>query len=206
VQSWPGAELVSARSIERTLARQRSALALLTAAALAGVVVLPRHSGLPLAYVAAVGAIGVLTLWVVQLHEHDRGDRSADALIEVGFRADRRVDEVSRAVADRVRRLESDRRRRRLAEALRVHLELDRTPRSPGALRCGVSVRRGFADHRGMVDDIATAFEQRACDPRAIIQVERLLTMPPPPVLGETERVELGRRLQGIIQLIEAGP
>ena len=178
----------------------------MTAAALAGALVLPRHPGLLLGYVAAVGVIGVLTLSVVQLHEHDRGDRSADALIEVGFRADRRVDEVSRAVADRVRRLESDRRRRRLAEALRVHLELDCTPRSPGALRCGVSVRRGFADHRGLVEDIAAAFEQRACDPRAVIQVERLLTTPPPPVVGETERVELGRRLQGIIQLIEGDP
>jgi hypothetical protein len=206
VQTWPGAELLSARSIERTLRRQRVALALLVATALAGLVLLPAPPERLLGYVAAGAAIGLVALSVGRVYERDRGDRSADALIESGFRYERRGDGVSQAVADRVRWLESDRKRRSLAEALRTHLELDRARRSPGALRCAaVPVGRGFGDHRDVVERIADSFEQGACDPRAIIEVERLLTMPPAVPAGDEERVELGRRLRGIARLIEAG-
>jgi hypothetical protein len=198
---------VSARSLERTLERQREALALLAGAACAGFVVLPPAPERLLACVAAAAAVGVVAISVARAYERDRGDRSADALIEEGFRYDRRSDAVSRAVAERVARLESDRKRCSLAEALRAHVELDNAPRSPAALRCAtLPVLRGLGDHPDVVERIATSFERGACDPRAIIQVERLLTTPPAVPPGDDDRAELGRRLRGIMRILEAEP
>ncbi len=198
---------MSARSIERTLQRQREALALLSGTACAGLLLLPPAPERLLGCVAAAAAVGVVVASVARVYERDRGDRSADALIEEGFRYERRSDAVSRAVAERVVRLESDRKRRSLAEALRAHVELDRVPRSPAALRCAtVPPLRGLGDHSDVVERIATSFERGACDPRAIIQVERLLTMPPAVPLDDDDRGELGRRLRGIMRLLEAGP
>ena len=199
---------MSARSIERTLQRQREALALLAGIACTGVVVLPPAAPERLlGCVAAAAAVGAVVISVARAYERDRGDRSADALIEEGFRYERRSDAVSRAVAERVARLESDRKRRSLADALRAHVELDQAPRSPAALRYATApVLRGLGDHPDVVERIATTFERGACDPRAIIQVERLLTMPPPVPPGDEDRAELGRRLLGIMRLLEAGP
>jgi hypothetical protein len=198
---------VSARSIERTLERQREALALLAATACAGLLVLRPGPERLLGCVAAAAAMGVVVISVARAYERDRGDRSADALIEEGFRYERRSDAVSQAVAERVARLESDRKRRSLAEALRAQVELDQTRRSPAALRCAtVPVLRGLGDHPDVVERIATQFERGACDPRAIIQVERLLTMPPAVAPEDDDRAELGRRLRGIMRLLEAGP
>src|SRR5436190_627192 len=104
--------------------------------------------------------------------------------------------------AERVTRLESDRKRRSLAEALRSHVELDRTPRGPAAARCATApVLRGLSDHSDVVERIASEFERGACDPRAIIRVERLLTMPPAIPPGDDERAELGRTLRGIARM-----
>jgi hypothetical protein len=199
---------VSARSIERTLQRQRETLALLAGIACTGLIVLPPAApDRLLACVAAAAAVGVVVVSVARAYERDRGDRSADALIEEGFRYDRRSDAVSRAVAERVARLESEQKRRSLADALRAHVELDQAPRSPAALRYATApVLRGLGDHPDVVERIATTFERGACDPRAIIQVERLLTMPPPVPPGDEDRAELGRRLLGIMRLLEAGP
>ena len=198
---------MSARSTERILQRQREVLALLAGTACAGLVLLPPAPEQLLACVAAAAAVGVIVISVARAYERDRGDRSADALIEEGFRYERRSDAVSRAVAERVMRLESDRKRRSLAEALRAHVELDQTPRSPAALRhATVPPLRGLGDHSDVVERIATSFERGACDPRAIIQVERLLTMPPAEPQGDDDRGELGRRLRGIVRLLEAGP
>ena len=98
--------------------------------------------------------------------------------------------------------------RRSLADALRAHVELDRTPRSPATVRCATApVVRGLGEHYDVVERIAASFERGACDPRAIIQVERLLTMPPAATLpGEGDPAELGRRLHRIARLLEAGP
>src|SRR5689334_15415936 len=115
VHTWPGAELVSARSIERTLQRQRNALAALATTAVAGLAAAPHDAERPLAALAALAAAGLVVISVAQVYERDRGDCSADELIESGFRYDRRSDAVSRAVAERVTRLESDRKRRSLA-------------------------------------------------------------------------------------------
>jgi hypothetical protein len=198
---------VSARSIERTLQRQREALAVVTGTACAGLLLLPPGPERLLACVAAAAAVGVVVVSVARAYERDRGDRSADTLIEEGFRYERRSDAVSRAVAERVTRLESDRKRHTLAEALRAHVELDRIPRSPAALRYeAVPPLRGLGDHADVVERIARSIERGTCDPRAIIQVERLLTMPPPVPPGEDDRAELGRRLRDIMRLLEAGP
>jgi len=205
---WPGADLVSARSIERTLQRQREALVVLAGTAAAAPLVLPPGSDRLLGYVAAGAAVGIVAVSVAWIYERDRGDRSADVLIEEGFRYERRSDEVSRAVAERVARLESARKRRSLAEALRAHVELDRTPRSPATVRCATApVLRGLGEHCDVVERIAASFERGACDPRAIIQVERLLTTQPAATLpGEDDPAELGHRLHRIARLLEAGP
>jgi hypothetical protein len=68
-------------------------------------------------------------------------------------------------------------------------------------------VLRGLGEHCDVVERIAASFERGACDPRAIIQVERLLTVPPAATLpGEDDPAELGHRLHGIARLLEAGP
>jgi hypothetical protein len=206
VDTWPGAELVSARSIERTLKRQRDALAALAATAVACLAAGPSGSERPLAAVAAVAAAALVVISVGRVYERDRGDRSADVLIESGFPYERRSDAVSRAVAERVGRLESDRKRRSLAEALRAHVELDRAPRRPATARCVTApVLRGLGDHSEVVERIASEFERGACDPRAIIRVERLLTMPPTVPPGDDERAELGRTLRGIAHMLGPG-
>jgi hypothetical protein len=113
---------------------------------------------------------------------------------------------VSRAVAERVARLESDRKRRSLADALRAHVELDRSP-APPVPRCpAVPMLRGLGEHSEVVEQIATEFERGTCDPRAIIQVERLLTLPPVIPPNDDDRAELARRLRGIVRLLETGP
>jgi hypothetical protein len=205
VHTWPGAELVSARSIERTLQRQREALAALAGTAAAGLVLLPGGPERLLVSVAACAAVGIVVVSVARVYERDRGDRSADKLIEDGFRFERRSDAVSRAVAERVDRLESDGKRRSLAEALRAHVELDRAPQTPALRYTTATIIRGLGEHSDVVERIATEFERGACDPRAIIEVERLLTMPPAVPPDAEERAELGRRLRRIARLLEAG-
>ena len=204
MHTWPGAELLSARSIERTLRRQRNTLAAVAAAA--GLAVAPAGPSRMLGTVCAIAVIGMLVVSVAGVYERDRGDRSADALIEGGFRFERRDDAVSRAVAERVARLESDRKRRSLADALRAHVELDRSP-PPPVPRCPAApVLRGLGEHSEVVERIATEFERGTCDPRAIIQVERLLTLPPAMPPDDDDRAELAHRLHRIARLLETGP
>jgi hypothetical protein len=124
VSTWPGADLVSARSIERILRRQRTALTVLAATAGAGLVLAGTNRMLVIVAIAA--AAGMVLISATGVYERDRGNLSADALIESGFRYEGREDAVSRAVADRVAALESDRTRRGLAGALRAHMELGR--------------------------------------------------------------------------------
>jgi hypothetical protein len=205
VHTWPGAELLSARSIERTLRRQRDALVALAVVAAAGLAVAPSGHGRMLAAVSVVAAIGALVVSVATVFERDRGDRAADALIEEGFRHERRSDPLSLTIAERIDQLESDRKRRSLADALRAHVELDRSP-GPPAPRCPATpVLRGLRDHSEVVERIASEFERGACDPRAIIQVERLLTTPPPMPPSDDDRADLGRRLRRIARLLEIG-
>jgi hypothetical protein len=206
VSTWPGADLVSARSIERTLRSQRDALGALAAVAAAGLALAPSGAQRMLTAVAAAAAIGAVVVSATRVYERDRGDRSADALIEDGFRYEHRADAVSRAIADRVARLESDRKRRSLAGALRAHVELDRdAPRRMAAGCPAAPLLRGLGDHSDVVERIASEFERGTCDPRAIIRVERLLTMPSATPPGDDERAEIGRQLRGIAHLLGTG-
>lgn len=206
MHTWPGAELLSARSIELTLRRQRNTLAAVAAAAAAGFAVAPAGPSHMIGAVCALAVIGALVMAVAGVYERDRGDRFADTLIESGFRHERRDDAVSRAVAERVARLESDRKRRSLADALRAHVELDRSP-PPPVPRCPAApVLRGLGEHSEVVEQIATEFERGTCDPRAIIQVERLLTLPPVVPPSDDDRAELAHRLHRIARLLETGP
>lgn len=206
MDTWPGAELVSARAIERTFQRQRNALAALAVTAAAALAVGPTVAERPVGAVGVLSAVGLIVMSVACVYERDRGDRSADALIESGFRHEDRSDAVSRAVAERIAGLESDRKRRSLADALRAHVELDReVPRLVVARATTAPVLRGLADHSEVVERIACEFERGACDPRAIIQVERLLTMPPAVPPDDEQRAELGRTLRGIARLLGTG-
>jgi hypothetical protein len=189
VSTWPGADLVSARSIERILRRQRTALTVLAATAGAGLVLAGTNRMLVIVAIAA--AAGTVLISATGLYERDRGNLAADALIESGFRYEGREDAVSRAVADRVAALESDRTRRGLAGALRAHVELGRL--------------RGLAEQSEVVEGIAADLERGACDPRAIIRVERLLTMPSAVMPGDEGRAELDRQLRGIAGLLRTG-
>jgi hypothetical protein len=204
VSTWPGADLVSARSTERILRRQRNALCLLAGTAAAGLALADTNR--LLVTVALAAAAGTVIVSAARVYERDRGDRSADALIESGFRSEGREDAVSRAVADRVAGLESDRTRRSLAGALRAHIEIDRdAPRRMAAGCPAVPVLRGLGEHSEVVERIASDLERGVCDPRAIIRVERLLTTPPAVMPGDEGRAELDRQLRGIARLLRTG-
>ena len=196
--TWPGTELVSARSIERAAHRQRLALAGLAVGAAAAQLVLAEGSESLLAYIAIGALVGILLESLLAAYERGRADRSADALIEAGFRCDRRSDAVSAAVVERISELRSERRRRRMAAGLRANVELDRSPPTPVGMRCAaIPPIHGLARRAGRVERIAATLERRACDPRAMIAIERFLTEPLEPSPGaesdEVVEAELGR-------------
>ena len=177
---------------------------MLAAAAVAGLTLAGNDRMLVAVAIAAAAATVVIS--ATGVYERDRGDGAADTLIESGFRYEGREDAVSRAIADRVARLESDRTRRSLAGALRAHIELDRdAPRRVAAGCPAVTVLRGLGEHSEVVELIATDLERGLCDPRAIIRVERLLTMPPAVTQGDEGRAELDRQLRGIARLLRTG-
>jgi hypothetical protein len=64
---------------------------------------------------------------------------------------------------------------------------------------------RGLAEQSEVVEGIAADLERGACDPRAIIRVERLLTMPSAVMPGDEGRAELDRQLRGIAGLLRTG-
>ena len=195
---------MSARSTERILRRQRDALAAVAATAACGLALAGTIR--MLVAVAIAAAAGTVVVSATGVYQRDRGDGAADVLIESGFRYEDRQDAVSRAIADRVARLESDRTRRSLAGALRAHVELDRdAPRRVAAGCPAVPVLRGLGDHSEVVERIAADLERGVCDPRAIIRVERLLTMPPAVAPGDEGRAELDRQLRGIARLLRTG-
>jgi hypothetical protein len=176
--NWPGAELVSARPIQRIVPKQGRASALAGVAAVAW-----RLGPLPaperlLDYVILGVAVALVIEGLVVAMQRDRGDRTADDLIERGFEAGGRDDPVSVAVQERIRHLSSERNRRTLADALRSQLELE-------ARRAHIRARyqpfpplRGFTAHAGRIWRIAAAVERAPCDPRVSIRMARLLVAP----------------------------
>jgi hypothetical protein len=174
--SWPGADLVAARSLERIARRHRSALAVLVACGLL-VRVAPVHDPKPFVLgLIAFSGVAVAIESAIALWARDRRDARADELIAAGFAGSGRADPVSRAVAERVDELESARARRRLAANLRWHVGLERD------LACTRRARlpavRGFAPNADLIEHVAAAVERGPCDPRALVRLNRLLVTP----------------------------
>ena len=174
--SWPGADLVAARSLERIARRHRSALIVLVTCALL-VRLAPVHDpkpfvvGLIVVSGLAVGVETVIAFWA-----RDRRDTRADELIAAGFVASGRADQVSRAVAERIDELESARARRRLAENLRWHVGLERDLVCTRGAR--VPAVRGFARNADLIEQVAAAVERGPCDPRVLVRLNELLVTP----------------------------
>jgi len=197
VETWPGAELLSARSIERIVWRQcRTTLA-------AGVLAIGWYLGPfpepgPLLGYFTIGvAVAVIAEAVLAAIQRDRADRCADELIERGFHPDGRSDPVSRAVQARVAELCSPRNQRRLADALRWQLELETRPAHIRA-RCPAPAT-GLVAHAGRVERIAAAMEGDPCDPRVPIRVARLLTTPPPAAARRTDVADALRAVERLL-------
>jgi hypothetical protein len=161
-RNWPGAELVSARSIQRAMAKQGRTSALAGALAVGWRLgPLPEPERL-LDYIIFGITIALVIEGLVAAMQRDRGDRSADDLIEGGFTAEGRDDPVSLAVQERIRHVSSERNRRKLADALRWQLEREARP---------AEIRAGY-------QRIAAAIERAPCDPRVPIRIARLLGEP----------------------------
>jgi hypothetical protein len=176
--SWPGADLLAARSLERIARRHRAALALLAACALL-VRVAPMRDPKPFVVgLIALSGLAVAVETVIAFWAGDRRDARADELIAAGFVVSGRADQVSRAVAERIHALESPRARRRLAGDLRWHVGLERD------LVCTRSTRvpavRGFAPNADLIERVASAVERGPCDPRVLVRLNELLITPYP--------------------------
>jgi hypothetical protein len=196
--SWPGADLVAARSLERITRRHRIALLGLAAGA-----VLLRVSPVddPRPFVVALIAFSGLAVAIetaIAYWARDRCEARADELIAAGFVVSGRADQVSRAVAERIDELESARARRRLAGNLRWHVGLERD------LVCTRTARaaavRGFAPNAELIEHVAAAVERGPCDPRALVRLNELLVTP---YAGTTRAENVRRALEEVWALID---
>jgi hypothetical protein len=206
--TWPGQRLVSARATQRAVRRQCLALASAGAAvALWLLASAPRPGRLLEAVLIGLAAAIALEL-VLAAIVRDRGDCSADDLIERGFTACGRTDPVSRALEDRIHGLTSERARRRLAAALRRQLELESGPLVRSTARLGpLTPSLGLAEHADLVEWIARAIECGPLDPRAAVRIRRLLTAPLPP--SGVDAAAAGAALRdvaGLLDGVRAGP
>jgi len=178
--TWAGDELVSSRAIEHSARCQRRGLFALAACAVAWYVYPLGMDRRFAAILAAVAVAGVVVEWIIVTSQHERGDRSADELIERGFRPYGRTDPVSRSVDRRISELTDEEACRRLAGLLRWYVELELTGTSPlGAKASLVPPVRGLGANAALVERIARRMERGPCDPRVQIRLHRLLTAPP---------------------------
>jgi hypothetical protein len=199
--SWPGADLVAARSLERITRRHRLALLGLAAAAL-----LVRVSPLDDPRPFVLGLIGFSGLaaaieTAIAFWARDRREARADELIAAGFVVAGRADQVSRAVAERIDSLESAGARRRLAGNLRWHVGLERD------LVCTRNARvqavRGFAPNADLIERVAAAVERGPCDPRVLVRLNELLVRP---YAGSPGAEGVREALEEVCALIDGPP
>jgi hypothetical protein len=188
-----GAELVSVRQLEHVARRQRFGLLLLGTLALAWGLA-PIDGPEPFIGSIVIGAaLGAAIESFIVSCERCRADVLTDELIECGFTAAGRADHVSRAIDRRIHELDSERTRRRLADHLRWHVDLDRQCRTIRGVRCApIPPIRGFAANADLVNSVATAIERGSCDPRIAIRINRLLAVPLAPlpdIEAESERL-----------------
>lgn len=177
-RNWPGAELVSARSVQRVVRKQCRASVVAGAVAVAWrLCPLPEPERL-LDYVILGITVTLVIEGLVAAMQRDRGDRCADELIERGFAPGARADPVSSAVRERIRDISSAHNRRKLADALRWQLQLEARP---VAVRAGYQPFppfRGFTAHAERIARIAAVIERGPCDPRVSVRLGRLLSEP----------------------------
>ena len=178
--TWEGDELVSSRAIEHSARCQRRALVALATCAAAWYLYPLGMDRRFAAILAAAALAGVVVEWVIVTSQHERGDRSADELIERGFRPSGRSDPVSRSVDRRISELTDGEACRRMAGLLRWYVELELKGTSPlGAKATLVPPVRGLGANAELVERIAGMMEHGPCDPRAPIRLQRILTAPP---------------------------
>jgi hypothetical protein len=201
-RSWPGAELVSARSIQCVVSGQGRATALAGAAVVAWRLgPLPEPERL-LDYVILGITIAVMIEGLVVAMQRDRGDRCADELIERGFAPRGRGDPVSRAVQERIDHISAAHSRHKLANALRWQLELEARPAGVRAGYQPFPPLCGFSAHAGRIVRVAAAIERGPCDPRVSIRIARLLGEPER-LAGDPDRVAVV--LGGVEELLVGG-
>jgi hypothetical protein len=180
-------QLAHTLAMQRAIRRQVVAVALLvTAAAIWRLS--PLHEPEPFTLAAiAVGSAILLIELTIAWSERGEADHYADDLILAGFSEPARRTPIGCAVARRLARLQSPRARRRLAEGLRWRVRLANgwTRPSPGYVRASAypplrpAQRQVFQEDSELIALIATRIQREAGDPRALIILERIITLPP---------------------------
>jgi hypothetical protein len=207
--TWVGDELISSRAIEHVARRQRWALAILATGAVAWFVYQHGVHGLFFGAVAAGALAGAAIETLIAVSQRERANRSADELIESGFRSRGRTDLVSLVVDQRIAELTSEQACRRLAELLRWYVELEVNGMGHiGARARTIAPLRGLGANAELVERIAGMMEQGSCDPRVPIRVHRLLTSPTGLSRAESNdepEDSVSATLLGVERLLEAG-
>jgi hypothetical protein len=200
---------MSSRSIEHVARRQRLALAILATGAVAWFVYPHGMHGLFVGAVAAGAVAGAAIETLIAVSQRERGNRSANELIESGFRSRGRTDPVSLVVDQRIAELTSEQACRQLAELLRWYVELELNGMGHiGARARTIAPLRGLGANAELVEHIASMMEQGSCDPRVPIRVHRLLTSPIGLSRSESNgepQDAVSATLLGVERLLEAG-
>ncbi len=183
----PTSQLAHTLAVQRAIRRQLIAVVALLFVAGAWRLS-PLHEPEPFTLVAMEIGAGILAVELaLAWSEREETNHYADELILAGFADTTVCTPIGRAVARRMARLQSPRSRRRLAEALRWRVRLAEgwTRPSRGYVRASAcppltAVQRNvFREDRDVVLAIAARIECAPADPRALITVERLITLPP---------------------------
>jgi hypothetical protein len=182
-------KLAHTLSLRRSIRRQAIAVALLLIVAAAWRLS-PLHEPEPLTLVIlAIGSAVLVIELAAAWWEGEQADHYADELILTGFADTTPHTPIGCTVAHRVTRLESRHARRRLAHDLRWRVRLANgwTRLSPGYVRTSTAPplssaqRHLFQHERELIDGIATLIERGPVDPRALVILHRLITLPPTP-------------------------
>ena len=194
-----------ARQIDRADAPETAEVrVVLAGTAAAALLVLPPGPDRRLGHVAAGAAVGIVAVSVAWVYEGERGrplrgraDRGG-----VSLRAPVQRGEPSGRRAGRPARVGPQAPQPR--RALRAHVELDRTPRSPATVRCANAPAPRPRRAPDVVERIAASFERGACDRRRSSRWSGCSRCAPATLPGEDDPAELGHRLHRIARLLKA--
>jgi hypothetical protein len=139
----------------------------------------------------------------------------AEDLILTGFSGDGQRTPIGRAVAHRIARLEGARHRRQLATDLRWRVRLAEGYANsflwPGLVRAhmypplSLVQRRVMCEEAALMAAIADHVQHHPGDPRALVNLHRLLSQPPAPDAGRDPRLaaeELRRQLHALSAML----